>query len=422
LGDVDSDGDSDAVVINYQATNKVWINDGTGSFNNSGQNIGSQTGHGGALGDLDGDNDLDLFLVNNMTHDKIFLNDGSGVFSPTTQNLGNEDDYGIQVILGDIDGDDDLDALVDNYMHMNRVWINDGNGNFTDSGQSLGSDETGSMALGDIDSDDDLDVIVMQYDSFDRVWFNDGNGSFTSGQYLDSLDGWGKLDIGDLDGDNDLDLFITNSEHGNRVWLNNGTGIFNPSGQFFGDSTQYIMLGDLDGDEDLDAVTTNVLSSNSVWINDGTGSFSYSLFSDDDMECTSVSLGDVDNDGYYDVLVGNGAYYGGDGIAKLYYNEIISGINDYPINVSNMDYKLDQNYPNPFNPATKITFQIPELSFVTLKVYDVLGNEIRSLVSEEKPPGSYEIEFNASELSSGIYFYQIKGEAYIETKKMVLIK
>ena len=70
------------------------------------------------------------------------------------------------------------------------------------------------------------------------------------------------------------------------------------------------------------------------------------------------------------------------------------------------EYVLFQNYPNPFNPTTTIKYQIPELSFVTLKVYDVLGNEIATLVNEEKPVGNYEVEFNASELSSGIYFYQ----------------
>jgi photosystem II stability/assembly factor-like uncharacterized protein len=104
------------------------------------------------------------------------------------------------------------------------------------------------------------------------------------------------------------------------------------------------------------------------------------------------------------------------------------------------DFILYQNYPNPFNPATKIKYQIP-LSpsllkgeseaggFITLKVYDVLGNEIATLVNEEKPAGTYEIEFNiyshsgeSRNLTSGIYFYQLKAGNYIETKKMVLLK
>ena len=86
------------------------------------------------------------------------------------------------------------------------------------------------------------------------------------------------------------------------------------------------------------------------------------------------------------------------------------------------EYSLTQNFPNPFNPTTKIKYQIPELSFVTLKVYDVLGNEIETLVNKEKPTGTYEITWYAENLPSGIYFYQLKAGTYIETKKMILLK
>jgi hypothetical protein len=85
-------------------------------------------------------------------------------------------------------------------------------------------------------------------------------------------------------------------------------------------------------------------------------------------------------------------------------------------------YGLLQNYPNPFNPTTKINYQIPELSFVTLKVFDVLGREVTILVNEELNAGKHEATFNASGISSGIYFYQIKANNYIQTKKMILMK
>jgi len=87
-----------------------------------------------------------------------------------------------------------------------------------------------------------------------------------------------------------------------------------------------------------------------------------------------------------------------------------------------VEFMLYQNFPNPFNPTTKITYSIPQRSFVSLKVYDLLGNEIAILVNEEKIYGSYEIEFNASGLSSGIYYYQLTAGEYISTKKFVLIK
>jgi len=88
---------------------------------------------------------------------------------------------------------------------------------------------------------------------------------------------------------------------------------------------------------------------------------------------------------------------------------------------------LEQNYPNPFNPTTTVKYSIPVLSFVTLKVFDVLGNEIVTLVSEEKSAGSYEVEFSAkggsaSSLLSGVYFYQLKAGSFLQTKKMILLK
>jgi 5-hydroxyisourate hydrolase-like protein (transthyretin family) len=89
-------------------------------------------------------------------------------------------------------------------------------------------------------------------------------------------------------------------------------------------------------------------------------------------------------------------------------------------------FSLEQNYPNPFNPSTVISYQLPVSGDVTLKVYDVLGNEVATLVNEEKPTGSYEVEFKSSvgngQLANGVYFYQLKTGDYLETKKMILLK
>jgi len=83
---------------------------------------------------------------------------------------------------------------------------------------------------------------------------------------------------------------------------------------------------------------------------------------------------------------------------------------------------LSQNYPNPFNPTTKISWQSPVSSCQTLIVYDLLGNEIATLVDEYKSAGKYEVTFNASGLSSGIYFYRLRAGLFIETRKMMLTK
>jgi len=85
-------------------------------------------------------------------------------------------------------------------------------------------------------------------------------------------------------------------------------------------------------------------------------------------------------------------------------------------------FALYQNYPNPFNPKTTISFDIPDPCLITLTVYDILGNKIEILLNEEKPEGSYEVEFEGNDLSSGIYFYKLSAESYSSTKKMILLK
>jgi hypothetical protein len=85
-------------------------------------------------------------------------------------------------------------------------------------------------------------------------------------------------------------------------------------------------------------------------------------------------------------------------------------------------FALEQNYPNPFNPSTMISYSIPQSSFVTLKVYDILGNEITTLVNETRSAGKYEVRFDASELSNGVYFYTVNADNFTSTKKMLLMK
>lgn len=95
----------------------------------------------------------------------------------------------------------------------------------------------------------------------------------------------------------------------------------------------------------------------------------------------------------------------------------VAGNNSQP-----SEYRLYQNYPNPFNPGTKIQYSIPRSSKVQIKVYDVLGNKIATLINEEKPAGNYELTWNAANLPSGIFFYELKAGHFIQTKKMILLK
>ncbi len=112
------------------------------------------------------------------------------------------------------------------------------------------------------------------------------------------------------------------------------------------------------------------------------------------------------------------------GVTAQYYhftNELpVVGIDEIEVIVD--EFNLEQNYPNPFNPSTTISYSIPSSSFAQLNVYDVLGNEVVTLVKEEKSAGSYEVNFNAEGLTSGVYFYKLSAGSFLSTKKMLLLK
>lgn len=91
-------------------------------------------------------------------------------------------------------------------------------------------------------------------------------------------------------------------------------------------------------------------------------------------------------------------------------------------NVLPETYTLDQNYPNPFNPSTTIRYSIPHTSNVTLRIYNLLGQVVQTLVSTQQGPGSYVVDFNASRLASGLYFYRLETQEFTMSKKMMLLK
>jgi len=120
-----------------------------------------------------------------------------------------------------------------------------------------------------------------------------------------------------------------------------------------------------------------------------------------DIQATSLSyrLKQIDYDGSYE------------------YSEVVEVTNIAPT-----DFVIQQNYPNPFNPVTTISYSLPIKAQVELFIYNTLGESIKRLVNEEKEAGRYSVEFNATALPSGIYFYRLQAGSFVETKKMVLMK
>jgi hypothetical protein len=211
VGDLNGDGFDDAFVVNRDQPNQVFRNLPDlldARLLDTGQRLGGDVPSiAVALGDLDGDGDLDAFEVTFGTGNRIWLNNGTGTFSDSGQLLGTDGGNGVELL--DVDGDGDLDALVAN-TGPNKLWLNSGNGTMTDSGQAMGNETSYGVSVGDVDGDGDDDAFFAN-DGPNSVWRfeqldpadpdTDGDGAF---------DGW-ELENGfdpfaDADGDLDVDF------------------------------------------------------------------------------------------------------------------------------------------------------------------------------------------------------------------------
>ncbi|MDD3627389.1 MAG: FG-GAP-like repeat-containing protein [bacterium] len=360
LGDIDNDGDLDLILSGTPGSggiSKIYQNNGTGSFTEI--NPGSLTGvyySSNALGDIDNDGDLDLILTGYTDPDsvsKIYQNNGAGSF--TEINPGSLTGvFNSSIALGDLDNDGDLDLILSGIISseiISKIYQNDGVGSFTEINPgSLTGLVGSSIALGDIDNDGDLDLILTGYDFtffISKIYKNDGTGNFTeinsgtlTGIYYSSVA------FGDLDTDGDLDLILTgNTGAGfiSKIYQNNGTGLFTEINSGCLTEVWYssIALGDIDTDGDLDLILTGQTGTggiSTIYQNNGTGSFTEINSGSLTGVCTSsISLGDIDNDGDLDLILTG--FIGPDSVSKIYQNNelIKNNVPSIPENLSTMD-------------------------------------------------------------------------------------
>lgn len=322
LGDLDHDGDLDAVFANMGIESQIWINDGSGQFANSGQFLGAYA-HGVAIGDIDGDGDLDLVFAQATTSfsSQAYLNNGTGRFTPSRHNLGDRVEAANSVALLDVDGDGDLDAGVYYANRYNRIYLNDGLGQFTPQEFTI----PGMACWGDVDGDGDVDAIAQQHEGGYILFRNHGNAMFESSALIDAPTSFmpGGAAMGDIDRDGDLDLVGTSGGFDRITPLtllkNNGEGVFTytPEPNLLV-SLSRISLGDFNEDGAADIFLGRLERPNGIGLNDGSGNFVDSglQFGEDHMEGISA-LGDLDSDGDLDLFV---AVYGQGGPNEVWLN------------------------------------------------------------------------------------------------------
>jgi len=329
LGDLDSDGDLDAVFSNMGYNDsRVYLNDGKGKFTDTEQ-ILTQQGHGVELGDLDGDGDLDIFMtcagygrggVMTSRPSKIYFNDGKANFTASSQDLGDSLPSGNAVWLYDIDTDGDLDAMVLYYQEDNGIYLNDGHGQFTRSDLAFPAGSNWA----DLDSDGDIDILCREPGQGFKTLLNDGTGHFNEHwNKPDSLLQRGEVEFGDFDKDGDFDAvvpFLDESEHRySTLWYNDGTGRFEESNIRL-PVTRYgrMSTGDLNGDGHIDIFINNTGLPSAIWLNDGQGGlFDSGIRLPGEWQNTQGPLGDLDGDGDLDVFI---SAYGG-GPNEIWFNE-----------------------------------------------------------------------------------------------------
>lgn len=404
--DIDSDGDEDLFIsVLYLSQNNnnfaLYKNNGTPSvpvFQLQSNNYLSNVDVGGnsniSFVDIDNDNDKDLFIGSDFSRVSFFQNTGS-LSSPSFDLVMDSlpllsASFNYAPAFADLDSDGDKDLLLGSYI-KDSIWFYRNTGSAASfnfileaRGYQIGLGTLGQSStpvFADIDNDGDYDLFIGATNG--RIFFYENTG--TSGNFVFSFrtNFYNSIDVGDesiprffdIDHDNDLDLFI-GRQNGSISFYKNDGSPFSPN--FVLQTNEYKNIN---------------VNSNS---------------------CPEFT--DIDNDTDPDLFVGNingGLYY--------FRNDDVIGIKNISGKIPD-NYNLHQNYPNPFNPTTKIKFEIPKSSLIKISVFNISGKEISVLVYERLGAGSYELNWSADGLSSGVYFYRLTAEGFTENKTMLYIK
>ncbi len=458
-GDYDGDGDYDLLVIGDEYVEEdddiahitLYQNDGEGNFTVVYEIPGMNSGEA-KFGDYDNDGDLDVGVsgrIGSWNYDtQIYRNDDNNEFIPILDD-GAEIRY-TSVNWGDYDNDGDLDLMVTGSYDNNvdselHIYRNDGNDVFVDVEHNIKGIRQGDAAWGDLDQDGDWDVIVNGIHNYTSwigyIYLNEGNDHYTMVDSIVSLK-YATMDLADADNDNDLDLFVT----GRYDYMDYRVVLFENQVEFVNTTPEAPTTFDAEVVENSVTLTWDAGND----IESGTG-VTYNLRVGTEPGANDVMPGNSNSTtGYRQIAnLGNvgqnlefvlhtlpqGTYYAsiqtvdGSFIGSAFTEEI-----SFEITVTDSDEdmiplvtKLQGNYPNPFNPTTLINFSLKEDTDVSIYIYNMKGQKVKTLVQGELKADSYSIIWNGkddsnSSVASGIYFYKMDAGNYKATKKMTLLK
>jgi len=343
--DMDGDGDLDIVAGVYNQTNKIFLNNGDGTFS-AGRSITSDafTNEALAIADMNNDGQPDLVTGNWAQANRLYLNSGgpTGFGGSTATDITAETHFARDVAVGDLDHDGDLDVVLGRgnisgaspTPYTNRIFLNDGGGDPFDTatGTDVRTGDTNftkSVVLADFNNDGDLDLVAgndgVSNGLVNRFYPGNGDGTFNAGQDIGAVaTGTNEIAVGDINNDGNLDFVEANFQHGtpdayNYLYLGNGDGSFAAGETISTDNNRSadIAIGDLDNNGLPDIVVGNdEFSTTRYYMNTGSSPY-FTTGADvtgDTIRTDSVALGDMDNDGDLDVVVGV------DGVNKVYFN------------------------------------------------------------------------------------------------------
>jgi PKD repeat protein len=317
LGDIDDDGDLDAVIIDAYDDMEVYLNNGSGIFTYH-QTYGSADSWFGAyLVDVDGDEDPDIVVSAFYSGSgcEVWENDGSGNFTFSQGGIASSIAMNHISIL-DLNGDDTPDIFAPaNSGSGGQVWFNNGTGTFVNSNQSLQGSSATQAALADFDGDGDPDAFVARTNGAPcNVFLNNGSGFFTqTAQELGGAFSYGAKPS-DVDDDGDIDVVVANWQVPSQVWLNDGNASFTAGPQINNDNyAKAVEISDIDYDCDDDVILGSYGSNGlQVWTNDGLGNFTLCFENSNDIYAHGIAVGDLNNDLMPDIWVGNFSSESGD--------------------------------------------------------------------------------------------------------------